>query len=294
MRPKKKINLKSIADAVGVSVVSVSNALSGKPGVSRELREKICVKADELGYEYRKEAGDERVITERRSIGVLMVPHLSQSRRQPWEKLELQLEREAARWGCRVTRDRISPDAEGVILIGPWTSDELISLKNRCSLPLVVLGGWSIYVRADYVVSDAYHAMYDAVAKLCQEKIQNPGLLISAAETDEERSRAYGLWGGMSEFYGMPMTKRQNVFHSIQEAEEAGCDALFCTDAAEAGKASKQERIILCGAGMAAEEFLRTDEDEMIREAVSILVHRMQFHDDPEGVHYVQEISQIK
>ena len=33
MRPKKSVNLQTIADAVGVSVVSVSNALSGKPGL---------------------------------------------------------------------------------------------------------------------------------------------------------------------------------------------------------------------------------------------------------------------
>lgn len=294
MRPKKKVNLKSIADAIGVSVVSVSNALSGKPGVGRELREKICAKADELGYEYRRGGTEAETLPEKYNISTVIVPHLSQSRKDRWEKLSAQLEREIGRRGSKVSRDMDSPETEGLILLGPWTTDELTALKNRCSLPMVVLGGWSIYVRADYVISDSYHAMYDAVAKLSQEGVANPGLLVTPANTEEERNRAYGLWSGLSEFYGMPLAERRNVFHSAEEAEKSDCDVLFYTEEAAKEGISGDHRIILCGAQGHSEEFIRKNEDEMLREAVSILIHRMKFHDNPEGVHYVQEISQIK
>jgi LacI family transcriptional regulator len=44
-----RITQRDIADALGVSVVTVSNALSGKKGVSEELRGEIIRKAEELG-----------------------------------------------------------------------------------------------------------------------------------------------------------------------------------------------------------------------------------------------------
>ena len=46
----KQVTMKDIAQAMGVSIVSVSKALSGKDGVSDELRADIMSKADEMGY----------------------------------------------------------------------------------------------------------------------------------------------------------------------------------------------------------------------------------------------------
>ncbi|MBQ3504547.1 MAG: LacI family DNA-binding transcriptional regulator [Oscillospiraceae bacterium] len=46
----KKIRMADIAEALGVSVVSVSKALSGQSGVSRETREKVLELAREWGY----------------------------------------------------------------------------------------------------------------------------------------------------------------------------------------------------------------------------------------------------
>lgn len=44
------VTMKDIADELDVTVMSVSKALSGKDGVSEELRAKILAKAEELGY----------------------------------------------------------------------------------------------------------------------------------------------------------------------------------------------------------------------------------------------------
>ena len=43
------VRLKDIADELGLSVVTVSNALSGKKGVSDAVRQEIRKKASELG-----------------------------------------------------------------------------------------------------------------------------------------------------------------------------------------------------------------------------------------------------
>ncbi len=63
------VKLKDIAEALDISVVTVSNALSGKKGVSNSLRELIQAKADELGY---KTTNNKRKEKTAESIGVLV------------------------------------------------------------------------------------------------------------------------------------------------------------------------------------------------------------------------------
>ena len=46
------VKLKDIAEELGVSVVTVSNALSGKKGVSDAVRQKILETAQRMGYDY--------------------------------------------------------------------------------------------------------------------------------------------------------------------------------------------------------------------------------------------------
>ncbi len=48
----KQVTMKDIARSLNISTVSVSKALSGKDGVSMEMREKIRKRADDMGYRY--------------------------------------------------------------------------------------------------------------------------------------------------------------------------------------------------------------------------------------------------
>ena len=47
----KPVRMADIAEKLNISVVSVSKALAGKPGVSEEMRAKVVALAQELGYE---------------------------------------------------------------------------------------------------------------------------------------------------------------------------------------------------------------------------------------------------
>ena len=47
---RKAVRLSDIAEKLGVSTVTVSNALANQRGVSEELREKIKEMASEMGY----------------------------------------------------------------------------------------------------------------------------------------------------------------------------------------------------------------------------------------------------
>lgn len=63
------VKLKDIAKALGVSVVTVSNALSGKKGVSDQVRREAVEKARELGYDLHKY---EKRKSDSAKIGVLV------------------------------------------------------------------------------------------------------------------------------------------------------------------------------------------------------------------------------
>lgn len=47
---KKNVNMRDIAEKLGISAVTVSKALSGKDGVGEDLRARIKIVANELGY----------------------------------------------------------------------------------------------------------------------------------------------------------------------------------------------------------------------------------------------------
>ncbi len=57
-----KITIIDIAEALGVSSVSVSRALSGQTGVSPELRDKVMQKASELGYHKLRKPGRPNIL----------------------------------------------------------------------------------------------------------------------------------------------------------------------------------------------------------------------------------------
>lgn len=65
---KSEITMKDIAESLDITVMSVSKALSGKDGVSEELRAKIFAKAEELGY--KKFVGNSDL--SKKNIGILV------------------------------------------------------------------------------------------------------------------------------------------------------------------------------------------------------------------------------
>lgn len=61
-----KVRLADIANEVGISLVTVSNALSGKSGVSEQKRQQIIETAERMGYEFKKD------VWKGKQIGVLI------------------------------------------------------------------------------------------------------------------------------------------------------------------------------------------------------------------------------
>ena len=71
-----KVRLADIAEKVGVSQVTIHNALSGNKGVSPELREKIQKVAEEMGYQsLSRQKKQMQYQEEPKKIGVMIAEH---------------------------------------------------------------------------------------------------------------------------------------------------------------------------------------------------------------------------
>ena len=59
---KNGVKMLDIANKLGVSVVTVSNALAGRDGVSEQMRKKICETAEKMGYKPSNTKSDKKRI----------------------------------------------------------------------------------------------------------------------------------------------------------------------------------------------------------------------------------------
>lgn len=83
MSRRKKVTMADIANELDVSVVTVSKALSGKDGVSDELRKRIEEVSEELGYvaprDNESDSDNEDSIRPNLNVGILIAGHYFQN-----------------------------------------------------------------------------------------------------------------------------------------------------------------------------------------------------------------------
>lgn len=177
MGQKKEVKLEDISRVLGISVVTVSNALNGKKGVSDATREKIFNKASELGYEIKKEEKQkkkayrvgvivaERYIKEFPSFYMDVYKRVAQetTRRGGITVLEVVDEKKEE---CAAGGAFSDVSVDGVIVIGQLSDKYIEMLKNTCRVPLVCVDYYDVDERMDYVLTDGYGGMEEMVEML--------------------------------------------------------------------------------------------------------------------------------
>ncbi len=178
MASKKDVRLEDIANKVGVSIVSVSNAIYGRRGVSSSLREQIRAAAAELGYQpvHTAPAG----IMRHYRIGILADEECIRKEVPFYTEAVRASSSEILRCGGTPVLSTVSvragqePDlsflsdtsADGLLLIGNFRSDFLRQVEKKSSLPLAGLGCFAPDMQLDYVLPDTFHGMYTVVQQL--------------------------------------------------------------------------------------------------------------------------------
>lgn len=201
----KDVTLADIAAKIGVSTVAVSKALSGKPGVSDELRIRIKQAAERMGYI--SSASGKASVTATGNIGVIIPENYygysisfygqlyekvvrALYENQYYGILEL-LSKEDEMDGTipKVLRDG---KVDGLIFLGQMDEDYISKIVSRSELPVFFLDTYQPSVVVDTVVSDGYYGTFMLTDYLIRRGHRKIGFVGNIDATDSIADRFWG------------------------------------------------------------------------------------------------------
>lgn len=169
----KAVKLADIAERLGVSVVTVSKALSNQKGVSEELRAKIKLLADEMGYVpvHMRSGEGMRSYT----IGIITFEYYFRRSESFYWKMYRELATCAVKKNCFTMLEVVPADDEaacvrpriienervdGIIVIGKPKARYLSELYRNKRMPMVFLDFYDNKGIVDSVISEGFYGMY--------------------------------------------------------------------------------------------------------------------------------------
>ncbi len=203
-----KPTMRDIGKAVGVSAVTVSNALAGKSGMSETVRARIIRKAEEMGYEY---PGQERLrLRQNLDIGILIPDRFFQSD-SFYSVMYKHLVKELAARGHFGLLELLSRDMEknlempnllrsrrvdGLILLGQPEKEYYRTMAQQ-GLPVLFLDFYDEQGSADAVVGDNTYGCYRLTSHLIKNGHTRIGFVGDYRATSSIMDRYLGFYRAM-------------------------------------------------------------------------------------------------
>lgn len=134
----RKVTMQDIADQLGLSKNSVSQALTGKSGVSEETRKLIMQTAEQLGYRYTKGKNKQTEHTKRTGNIALIASDYAFSQKNFFGEIYLSIERQTAMNGKHLLIQSVSQETmHNLILPAFVTNNEVdgILILSHLSVP---------------------------------------------------------------------------------------------------------------------------------------------------------------
>ncbi|SDG34018.1 LacI family DNA-binding transcriptional regulator [Marvinbryantia formatexigens] len=185
---EKVVKLKDIADRLQVSVVTVSNALAGRSGVSEELRSRIEQTAQELGYQKKprreKKQAKQRTLRPGLRIGVVIPKEYVTKYASFYWELYQRVAMEASRMGCFVLLEIVErgengssrlplllqgDQIDGLIALGIQERFYLAELYRKAACPMLMLDSNFDEIPCDAVISNSFYGMYQVTNYLIRQ-----------------------------------------------------------------------------------------------------------------------------
>lgn len=186
MGQKKKVKLETIAEKLGVSIVTVSNALKGKKGVSGEMREKIIRTAQQMGYQ---SVQREKKTRDSHIIGAIVAERYVREFPSFYMEVYKSISQEAMKRGSLTmlevaTREKENLEEkfsafqdcgiEGVILIGEMKKEYIDAVRSEYkNVPIVCVDYYDVYDDMDYIVTDGFGGMEQMTRLMIKEGIRD-------------------------------------------------------------------------------------------------------------------------
>ena len=199
---KNDVTLSDIAKKIGVSQVTVSKALSGKSGVSRELRNKIVKTADEMGYKITR-ASKKKTGKTQCSVGVIASERFLRDKEAFYWKLYQELAIVFSKERINSLLEVVTTEAESckeepnllmqgkidaLIILGAFDTEYLFMLNNSCNVPLLSVDSLYYEIDGDAVIIDNMaggYKMTEYLLGLGHKKIGYVGSLNNTPSIDD-------------------------------------------------------------------------------------------------------------
>lgn len=206
MGQKKRVKLEDIADKLGVSIVTVSNALKGKKGVSGEMREKITRTAQEMGY--RPDNREKKKKKGGYLIGVIVAERYVREFPSFYMEVYKCITQEVMKRGCLTVLEVATEEKErlkqefaafqesrisGIILIGELKPDYIQMVrKTYKTQPVVCVDYYDVYDEMDYIVANSFSGMEQMTRLLIKEGITDLAFVGNVMATKNITDRYLG------------------------------------------------------------------------------------------------------
>lgn len=200
-----KVRMADIAEAAGVSTVTVHNALKGNKGVSEDVRERILELAQEMGYDKKKK---DSLSSRPLRIGVLISEkYLADYVTFYWQMYQ-ELTFAAADKGYMVLVETLYHEAEdgltlpkvmteksvdGLVVMGELHRDYIRLLREKGGIPVVFLDFYNGEIAEDAVIADGFYGTYRLTEYLCKRGFTRLGFVGSIGRTSSILDRYCGF-----------------------------------------------------------------------------------------------------
>lgn len=213
----KAVKMKDIAQRLNVSTMTVSKSLSGKPGVSDAMREKVKKLAVEMGYaDYSQE-----ILENRKSynIGVILPKYYTEQHATFYWKIYQEINTKAVEQNCFVLMEIIGEEEEnslelpklvkegkvdGLFVLGSMKNSYLRLLKEKQKAPVVYIDFYTECIQEDSVISNSFYGTYQITNYLLERGHKEIAFLGTLFSTKSITDRYLGYEKAMMEA-GNPM-----------------------------------------------------------------------------------------
>lgn len=222
--------MQDVADKLNLSKNSVSQALTGKPGVSEDTRRLIVQTAAELGYTYAKRQSDSAAVSGSKRIIALIASDYAFSMKSFFGDIYLSVDKELSRNGCGLLIQSISPEqasslalpeflqdrtVDGVLILSHITTPYIQAVLDT-GIPAVLIDHHHPALQADAILTNNRFSAFEAVQHLADLGHRDIGFIGNTRLSPSYYERLEGVRLAGFEL-GLPLREEWLITDAVEE-----------------------------------------------------------------------------
>lgn len=216
-----KVTISDIAEALGISTISVSRALAGQTGVSKELRDTILSKAKELGYTRSKNKSEHNILVlhkkpyvQDNSNFTYMVQGLEKALQKVGADYDMEFidksNQDEMILPYKLSKER---NFDGIIFMGKFNEEYVKFIKNKVN-NFIFYTGYSPSYDCDSVWFNFNNGGYKQCEYLIKKGHKDIGFIGSKSVLFRNKEKVLGITTALED-YKVPI--QQDFFIYVEE-----------------------------------------------------------------------------